>query len=172
MCLSVGQKGIEVLDSGMDMMEQTTETGGFCTGEYVHTLDPKRRLTIPSEWREIVGDPRQLYVMPGVGAKCLSLYRVPDFKSKLDRLREHSIADVQARRMARILGSRSAFLSWDSAGRIRIKDDLLDYAGLSRKVVLVGALDRIELWSPEEWDVVDSEGGEVSLEEAVRYVKL
>lgn len=163
---------MKVLDNGRDMSDELEMTGGFFTGEYVHTLDSKRRLTIPSEWREVVGDSHQLYVLPGLESKCLSLYRVPDFMRKIARLREHSIADPKARQMARILGSQSAFLSWDSAGRIRIKDDLLDYAGLDQKVVLVGALDRMELWSPGEWDSMGQQEDTGSLEDAVRYVKL
>ena len=154
------------------MSDETDSVRGFFTGEYVHSLDPKRRLTIPSEWREMVGEPRQFYVLPGVESRCLSLYRVPDFMRKLNRLRQHSIADPQARQMARILGSRSAFLHWDSAGRIRIKDDLLEYAGLEHKVVLLGALDRIELWNPENWDEINVQGDAASLEEAVKYVQL
>jgi MraZ protein len=146
--------------------------GAFFTGEYLHSLDPKKRLTIPSEWREMVGEPRKFYVLPAVESKCVSLYRVPDFMRKLSRLKEHSIADPKARQMARILGSRSAFLGWDSAGRIRIKDDLLAGAGLEHKVVLLGALDRIELWNPDDWRKAGAEGDAASLEEAVRYVNL
>lgn len=169
-CLDVGQKGKKVLESGGKMSNEIEMSGGFFTGEYLHSLDSKRRLTIPSEWRDVVGEPQQLYVLPGVESKCLSMYRVPDFMRKLSRLQEHSIADPKARQMARILGARSSFLGWDSVGRIRIKDDLLEYANLDRKVVLVGALDRIELWNPEQWDALDKGGGETGLEDAVRYV--
>ncbi len=172
MCLAVGQKGVNVLPNGVDMSHQMDTSGAFFTGEYEHSLDPKRRLTIPSDWREVVGEPRKLFVLPGVESRCLSLYRVPDFMSKLKRLQEHSIADPKARQMARILGSRSAFLAWDSAGRIRIKDDLLEYAGLTQKVVLLGALDRIELWSPENWSALRSASDNDGLEEAVRYVNI
>ena len=68
-----------------------------------------------------------------------------------------------------MLGESSDLLSWDSQGRIRIKDRLLDFAGLSDRVVLVGALDRFELWNPdlrEAAGVLDQE----RLEEAARYV--
>ncbi len=162
-----------MLQDGVNMSAVMDGGGGtFFTGEYEHSLDPKRRLTIPSEWREVVGEPRKFFILPGVESKCLSLYRVPDFMGKLRRLQEHSIADPKARQMARILGSRSSFLGWDSAGRIRIKDDLLEYAELSQKVVLLGALDRIELWSPGNWGALKSESDMDGLEEAVRYVNL
>lgn len=172
MCLVVGQKGMNVSNSESESIAGMELGGSFFTGEFVHTLDPKRRLTIPSEWREVVGEPKKLYVLPALDSRCLSLYRVPDFMRKLARLKEHSIADPKARQMARVLGSRSAFLGWDSAGRVRIKEDLLEDAGLEHKVVLLGALDRIELWSPEEWERGAAAGDIASLEDAVRYVNL
>lgn len=172
MCLIVGQKGMKVFGSESESMAGMEMGGSFFTGEFVHTLDPKKRLTIPSEWREMVGEPRKFYVLPALDSPCLSLYRVPEFMRKLARLRERSIADPKARQMARVLGSRSDFIAWDSAGRVRIKDDLLQDAGLERKVVLLGALDRIELWSPEQWEHAAVAGDMASLEDAVRYVNL
>jgi DNA-binding transcriptional regulator/RsmH inhibitor MraZ len=50
-----------------------------------------------------------------------------------------------------VLGSQSQLAPWDSAGRIRIKDDLLEYAQLGEQVILVGAIERFELWNPELW---------------------
>ncbi len=161
-----------MLDCGTDALGEFGAGNGFFTGEYLHSLDPKRRLTIPSDWRVIVGEPQRFYVLPAVESPCLSLYRVPDFLVKLKRLQEHSIVDSKARQMARIIGARSAFIGWDSVGRVRIKEGLLESAGLSGRVKLVGALDRIELWNPERWEEVGALEDDSSLEEAVRYVKL
>jgi len=172
MCLAVGQKGRKVLSSDADILNGFDGGGAFFTGEFVHSLDPKKRLTIPSEWREMVGPPHKFYVLPSIESRSVALYRVPDFMRKINRLREHSIADPKARQMARILGSRSAVLGWDAAGRIRIKDELLAEAGLEHKVALVGALDRIELWNPDEWSRIGAAGESASLEDAVRYVNL
>jgi DNA-binding transcriptional regulator/RsmH inhibitor MraZ len=41
-------------------------------------------------------------------------------------------------------------VTWDAQGRIRIKDKLLDFAGLQDQVVMIGALDKFQLWSPEQ----------------------
>ena len=172
MCLIVGQKGMNVFSGESESMVGMEMGGSFFTGEFLHTLDPKNRLTIPSEWREMVGEPRKFYVLPALDSPCLSLYRVPEFMRKLAKLRDHSIADPKARQMARVLGSRSDFIGWDSAGRVRIKDDLLEDAGLKGKVVMLGALDRIELWSPEEWKRAAAAEDMASLEDAVRYVNL
>jgi len=142
---------------------------GMFVGEYVHNLDPKKRLTIPSVWRSQVGKPKSVYVLPDFHHPCLNVFPAAEMAHRLEKLRRHSMADRQARQFARVLGESSDLLSWDSQGRIRIKDKLLDFAGLQERVVLVGALDRFELWNPdyrEEAGALDQE----RLEEAARYV--
>lgn len=118
-------------------------------GNFEHNLDPKRRLTIPSEWRAQVGMPASVYVMPDFHQRCLNVYPAGEMSRKLEALRRYPMADEKARRFSRVLGGNSELLPWDTAGRIRIKDQLLAFAGLTDRVILVGALDRFELWSPE-----------------------
>ena len=88
---------------------------------------------------------------------------------RLEKMRRQSIADRKARGFARVLASQSELVAWDSQGRIRIKDDLLNFAGLTDKVVLVGAFDSFELWSPAS---LDAAGGmdRDKLQDAARYV--
>lgn len=139
-------------------------------GFYTHSLDPKKRLTIPSEWREHVGVPNSLYVLPDLEGRCyLSVFPAREMVQRLQSVRSLSIADAKGRQFARMLGSQSQLAPWDSAGRIRINDSLLEHARLSDQVVLVGAIDHFELWSPERWSQVGSTGA-ADLGEAARYV--
>ncbi len=142
---------------------------GVFVGEYHHSLDPKKRLTIPSEWREQIGDPCSVYVLPGVDRKCLTVFPAREMTQRLQRLRNLSIADAKARQFARILGSQSQLAPWDSVGRIRIKDELLNFAELKDQVVLVGAIQGLELWNPGLWKEVNSTDV-TNLGEAARYV--
>ena len=50
------------------------------------------------------------------------------------------------------LASESDHLNFDVQGRIRVKDEHLEYAGLAGEVILASAFNRIELWSPENWE--------------------
>ena len=146
------------------------EAQGVFVGSFAHSLDPKRRLTIPSEWREHVGTPNSLYVLPDVeGRHFLVVFPAREMVRRLQAIRSHSIADSQARQFARILGSQSQLAPWDTAGRIRVKDELLGYANLTDSVVLVGVIDHFELWHPEVWRQV-SAAGAPDLGEAARYV--
>lgn len=142
---------------------------GYFVGSYTHSLDPKKRLTIPSEWRETVSDPSQLYVLPGLNERCLYVFPAHEMAQRLESIRSSSITDGKARLFSRLLGMSSGLMTWDAQGRIRIPDELLDYARLIDQVMLVGALKRFELWSPAVW----KESGfsaEASLGDVAGYV--
>jgi MraZ protein len=138
---------------------------------FTHNLDPKRRLTIPSNWRTQVGEPKSLYVLPHIHECCLSVIPAAVMVDRIRKMREHSIADRKARQFARVLASQSDLVSWDAQGRIRVKDELLELAQIKERAVLVGAFDSFELWSEENFE--ESVGMDrASLQEAAEYVGL
>ncbi|HMP89820.1 MAG TPA: division/cell wall cluster transcriptional repressor MraZ [Kiritimatiellia bacterium] len=118
---------------------------------YVHGMDAKKRLTIPSEWRALVGMPERLFVLPSAIERCLCVYPARVMARRLQKLYETSEVDAEAQSEMRELSANANLVPWDAQGRIRIKDNLLDYAGLVNEVVLVGVFTRFELWSPELW---------------------
>jgi len=142
----------------------------FC-GQYRHNLDPKRRLTIPAEWRAIVGEPSQFFVVPSVGEpRLLYVYPARVMEPKLQNIHNLPMADAKGRAYLRIMGARSEILGWDVQGRIRIRDDLLEYARLTDEVLLVGNYEGFELWNPDEWRKFEQSVNEQSLVEASKYV--
>ena len=149
--------------------EQRELAQGVFVGTFMHSLDPKKRLTIPSEWRDQVSGPGSLYVLPGVEQKCLYVFPAREMVQRLQRIRSHSVADTRARQFARVLGSQSQLVPWDTQGRIRVKDELLDWAQIRSQVVMVGAFESFELWSPDLWKTLGSLS-DTSLAEAARYV--
>jgi MraZ protein len=136
---------------------------------YVHSLDPKRRLTIPSGFRDQLVAVKGFYVLPGVPEKCLYMYTPEAFETKWEKMRQAAAQDRRIRRFVSNLGARSDFVTWDGQGRIRIKDDLLSYAEITDQVVLVGAIEMIELWNPRHWEAGDPLNDK-SLQEAAEYV--
>ena len=145
-------------------------------GQFVHALDGKKRLTIPSEWRDLTGAPAQLVVLPSVTVsdkdKCLWVYPMREWNLRMGKIRAVSSADEEKRRALRQLASRSEMLTWDGVGRMRVRDDLLIYAGLSSQVVLAGAFERFELWEPELWKQQVGSVDQTSLQKAVQSVGL
>lgn len=137
--MDLGSKDAQPLISGMGML----------VGEYTHSLDPKRRLTIPSGWRQMMGSPEYVYVLPDFNEPCLNVFPPAEMEQRLERLRRHSMADRKVMAFARRLGSASAHLPIDVQGRIRVPDKQLGFAGLTAQIVMIGALNRIQLWSPD-----------------------
>jgi len=159
----------QVMDEGNTILENEVKGQGIFVGEFTHSLDPKKRLTIPSEWRAQVGTPRSLYVLRDVTDKCLCVFPTSELQRRIERIRHHSIADAKARHFTRMLGSKSDLVAWDSQGRIRIKDELLEFAGLVDQIVMVGVFHSFELWSPENWNKVGGEN-RGTIHEAAQYV--
>ncbi|MGN0853173.1 MAG: division/cell wall cluster transcriptional repressor MraZ [Kiritimatiellia bacterium] len=129
--------------------EKTVVVGGLVDTFY-HTLDPKRRLTIPSEWRVAMGNPDYLYVFPDADDKCLDLIPMHEIQPLLDDLRKADIFDSETDEMAQAIMQYAQMLKIDASGRIRVGDNLLEYAGIASKVTLVGGGRKAKLWAGEK----------------------
>jgi MraZ protein len=128
---------------------------GMLLGRFPHRLDPKRRITIPAPLRSLMGNPGYVYVMPDLNSlKCLNILPPEELESRLSKLRQAALSDARVAAFATRVGAISEMLAVDVQGRIRIRDRLLAYAGVDKDVVLIGALNRIQVWAadsaPEE----------------------
>ena len=120
---------------------------GILFGRHDYALDPKKRVTIPSEWREAFGD--VVYVMPDRKDKCLNLYPKAEMDVFLGQLRQKALLDPALNRVYAKIGAVSQRLYFDVQGRIRICDKLLNFANLTDKVAMVGSFRMLKLYAPE-----------------------
>jgi len=128
-------------------------------GRHDFALDPKKRVTIPSEWRDSFGD--VVYVMPDRKEKCLNLYPKAEMDVFLNQLRQKALLDPALNKVYAKLGEVSQKLSLDVQGRIRICDKLLQFANLTTTVAMVGSVRMIKVYAPAALgpeDAVDVEG--------------
>jgi len=128
-------------------MEANARSGAL-VGRFDHALDPKKRFTIPSEWRELMGNPSYIYVMPDPAERCLNLVPVAEMESRLSKLREKALFDPVANRALQTIGAVSELPSLDVQGRIRISDKLLQFANLTTTVAMLGSVRMVKLWDP------------------------
>ncbi len=135
----------------MNTLESRAEE--LFVGSYHHSLDPKRRLIIPSTWRSMLGETPRLYVLPHPDRKCLFLYTLQEMNRRLMTLRDAAAVDANDEQAVRAITASADALAVDAQGRVRIKDELLAHAEVSSKVVLVGTMTRMELWSEEQFDM-------------------
>ena len=135
--------------------ERRTIVGGLVDTFY-HTLDEKKRLTIPSEWRDAMGvvsddrdAPAYVYVFPNETEDCLDLVPVREMRKIIEDLSRTDILENDP--VATALAQSAQMLKIDSAGRIRINDDLLAFAGIKsvrgEDVTLIGAFSKGHIWS-------------------------
>ncbi len=125
----------------------TEDQGDLFLGRHYNNLDPKKRLTIPSEWRNALGS--VVYVMPDRTEKCLNIYSKEEMANLLGKLREKmGLFDPKAGRILAQIGAVSQQLNLDVQGRIRICDKLLQFANLTTTVALVGSFRMVKLYDP------------------------
>ena len=129
-------------------------------GQYIHQIDPKKRLSLPSRWRSEVGS--KLIITNGLD-KSLYIYTVTEWEMIAEKLSSLGFATAEIRNFTRFMLANAYEIEIDSAGRILIPDNLKKFANLNNKVVLIGMHKRIEVWGEEEWEIY-SKNGEIEVE--------
>ncbi len=132
------------------MAEDTPKVPTF-SGTYRHALDVKHRVTIPSRWRQSEQD--EVFLLPSSDATYLYALPPSEFQKVNDKLNnDPRITANDRRQFARNYFSRALHCVIDRQGRLLITEDFLKSAGLEGEVLLVGAYDRFEIWSPARWE--------------------
>lgn len=119
------------------------------TGEFNHSIDAKGRLIIPSKFRDILGE--DFVITKGMDG-CLFLYPNNEWKVFEDKLRTLPLTNKSARTFVRFFLGSAVDGGLDKQGRVLISSALRSFAGLEKEVVLVGVLDRVEIWDKAKWD--------------------
>lgn len=117
-------------------------------GEFEHALDDRGRLSIPARFRpELEGG---LVVTRGLD-RCLFVWPMDEWRPIAEKLSQLSLMDADARRIHRLLFSGATDTAPDRLGRILLPAFLREYAELRDSVVVVGLLNRLEIWSQASW---------------------
>ena len=117
-------------------------------GEYVHSIDAKRRLSIPAKFRKEIG--KGAVLTRGLD-KSLFLYPMAEWKSIAEKLSSLPAGQADARGYVRLMLAGAQDVEIDSLGRILIPDYLKAYAGIESAVVVTGVYNRLEIWDEHTW---------------------
>ena len=122
-------------------------------GAHAINLDSKGRLAIPTKFRDRLRDEsaNQLICTIDIAHPCLLLYPLNEWAEVAQRLKGLSNMHAAERRLQRLLLGHATECELDSNGRILLSPPLRHYAGLEKKVMLVGQLNKFELWSETNW---------------------
>jgi MraZ protein len=117
-------------------------------GQFDHNLDDKGRLTIPSQYRDLLEV--RAFITQGFDDN-LMVIQGEEFDSLYHKIKTMNVADSHARDLSRQLFGNAVKLEMDKAGRVLIPPFLREAANLTTAVKLVGMGPFFEIWSVENW---------------------
>ena len=133
----------------------TITTEQFYTGTYCHGVDEKRRLQVPAKWRpEEAATEFSIMLWPGAHGGCLKVLPPREMAKLRDEINAMSKDDSRKASMKRVVGGGSMQVQVDKAGRICLPEEMSKRAEIGSEVVMVGMLDRFEIWNPDRYDKV------------------
>jgi MraZ protein len=121
-------------------------------GEYEVTLDAKGRFLLPAGFKkQLSGESASQFVINRGIEKCLSLYPLQSWEPIFSEISKLNDFDPKVRDFRRFFLNGATQLELDSAGRLLITKTLAEYAGLEKDIVLVSAVNKIEIWDKTKY---------------------
>ena len=121
-------------------------------GEYEATLDAKGRFLLPAGFKKQLPELEVAKFVINRGfEKCLALYPVKNWEPLFERISALNDFDPKVREFRRYFLNGATIIEPDSAGRILIPGNLKDHAGLEKDIVLVAAVNKLEIWDSNKY---------------------
>ena len=134
--------------SGEKIHQSVREVKHLLIGEYAHSIDAKGRLIMPAKLKEDIGE--KFVITKGLDG-CLFVYSQKEWKNFEEKLRAFPLTNKDARALMRFFLAGAMECEIDKQGRFLITSNLRDFAGLEKEVIIVGVLNKIEIWSKDKW---------------------
>ena len=121
-------------------------------GTYRYKIDPKGRLPVPAPFRKSLTQGGATILVVTLLDQCLAAYPPAEWERLEAQLAALPAFSKPVKALSRLLTSRASDCEIDIQGRILLPASLRAAAGLGREAVVIGVLNRIEVWAPEPWD--------------------
>tara|TARA_Y100000817_G_scaffold314596_1_gene314067 strand:+ start:1412 stop:1903 length:492 start_codon:yes stop_codon:yes gene_type:complete len=120
------------------------------TGEYRYNLDNKGRINIPSKFRSALSKlSNENFVITKGMDSCIVAYPLEEWQIRVESgLRELSSTSSKNRKLVRSITRFANTVKLDAQGRIQITPNLKEYADLEKEVIIIGVVNKIEIWNP------------------------
>jgi MraZ protein len=122
---------------------------------YRHGVDEKRRIQIPAKWRPAEPEFQFTIILwQPKGAdreSCLLVLGPEAWRALVEKVKAMSYSDSEVQTLRRNLGKNSDRVTLDKAGRICLPETMAKAAGVEKEAVLVGLLDRFEIWGVQQY---------------------
>ena len=128
-------------------------------GTYRHRVDAKGRIPVPAAFRRALADAKAARVVMTQFDQCLAAYPPEEWARLEEQLAQLPPFSATSKALTRVVASRAVDCDLDAQGRVLVPPGLRRAAGLGREAIVIGVLNRFEVWAPERWDafVADAE---------------
>lgn len=123
-------------------------------GNFEYQLDDRNRVALPPRFREDFANGAIL--TPGL-EHCIEVYTPEGYESASEVVNRIPAHTEQGRRLRRAFFGSSFDVQRDSQGRLLLPPKLIDFAGITKDVVVVGADKHLEIWEKSAWDSQEDE---------------
>lgn len=131
-------------------------------GKYYYTLEEKGRLSLPKEYRQ---KNNSWVITRGLDGG-LFLYKESDFQNQMNSLLSRTFTKKKNRDFVRLMTNEAKVVTPDKNGRVQLPEYLISFAKLDKAVVLVGSLEKIEIWDRDTYhnyiDSIESKAEEIA----------
>ncbi|MCB0340524.1 MAG: division/cell wall cluster transcriptional repressor MraZ, partial [Bdellovibrionales bacterium] len=138
-------------------------------GNFVHTLDEKGRISLPSDFRAILETRAEESVVLtnyiSDGSRCLEGFGIGAWAAFEEKLRKKSRFDAKIQKLENFYLSRAAQCPLDKSGRILVPTHLRSYAGFDREVTFTSSIHGFRMWNKKVWDVVFAQAEQALMED-------
>lgn len=117
-------------------------------GEFRHTIDSKRRLTIPARWR-FPGDEAEVYLALPNPEGFISVYPPAKVAQIQEKVSQISMGDKEGQKLLMYLSSMAHSFGCDKQGRIHLNEQLIQHAGIEKESIFLGNFTTFSIWSPK-----------------------
>ena len=133
----------------------TTNLNTF-TGEFSYTVDAKGRVNIPSKFRKVLSvDNEDTFVITRGMDPCVWVYPIVVWQNIENELKNLSSLSAINRTFVRNTVRYATPLTYDGQGRIQLTNNLINYAELGKKTLIIGMVNKIEIWNPDRLKEID-----------------
>ena len=133
----------------------TTNLNTF-TGEFSYTVDAKGRVNIPSKFRKVLSvDNEDTFVITRGMDPCVWVYPIVVWQNIENDLKSLSSLSAINRTFVRNTVRYATPLTYDGQGRIQLTNNLINYAELDKKTLIIGMVNKIEIWNPDRLKEID-----------------
>lgn len=135
-----------------------TLTNNTFIGEYSYSLDTKGRVNIPAKFRQSLSeDNENTFVITRGIDSCIWIYPLTQWKMIENNLRNLSSLSKIHRSFVRNTARYASPSTYDKQGRIILTPSLIEYAGLDKELLIIGMVNKMEIWNPDRLKEVDLE---------------